>query len=329
MQAVLSDILDEPVEYGSIEDISFLPNLTTKDLFLANLRSPSGKIRYKRYIGSPLRYPGGKSLAVGLILEHLPSDVRRVVSPFFGGGSVEIACSKELDVEVIGYDVFDILANYWQVQISQPEVLYKKLSELKPTKDEYARIKQKLKQHWDGVLKLEPLELAMCYYFNHNLSYGPGFLGWMSSIYEDETRYRLAIEKVRKFNPNNLNVFCDVFENVIPKHSDDFLYCDPPYYLEGDSKMFHGIYPQRNFPVHHNNFNHALLAEMLKAHKGGFILSYNDCSAVREMYSGYKIIDVAWQYTLGQGETRIGKNRIENGTNTNVKRSHEILILGV
>jgi DNA adenine methylase len=36
-----------------------------------------------------------------------------------------------------------------------------------------------------------------------------------------------------------------------------------------------------------------------------------------------------WQYTMGQGETRIGKNRAKrNYDNTNTKQSHEILIIG-
>ncbi|CRF41602.1 DNA adenine methylase [Helicobacter ailurogastricus] len=33
----------------------------------------SQKRRYKRYTKSPLRYGGGKSLAVGFILEHMPT----------------------------------------------------------------------------------------------------------------------------------------------------------------------------------------------------------------------------------------------------------------
>ncbi|WP_199769132.1 hypothetical protein [Helicobacter cynogastricus] len=47
-----------------------------KSLFLENLRSQ--KLRYKRYTKSPLRYGGGKSLAVGFILEHMPTNIKRV-----------------------------------------------------------------------------------------------------------------------------------------------------------------------------------------------------------------------------------------------------------
>nr|BAV59432.1 modification methylase [Candidatus Endomicrobium sp. MdDo-005] len=300
-----------------------------KSIFLNSLKNSGNGARYKRYLGSPLRYPGGKSLAVGLIVELIPDGVKKLVSPFFGGGSVEIACSRELEIKVIGYDIFDILVNYWQMQIDNPPELCKKLSEIRPTKENYLKIKEILKKYWNEEIILNNLELAAFYFFNYNLSYGPGFLGWMSSIYQDEKKYKTTLDRVKNFAPKNLNVFCDIFGNVIPRHKNDFLYCDPPYFLEGDSKMFKGIYPQRNFPVHHKGFDHNLLCDLLKKHRGGFILSYNDCSDIRRMYKDYKIVDVQWQYTLGQGEKRIGKNRIKNGTNSNIKKSHEILILGV
>ncbi|MCY4184963.1 MAG: DNA adenine methylase, partial [Rhodobacteraceae bacterium] len=64
-----------------------------------------------------MRYAGGKSLAVGYIVEHIPNNIDKIVSPFIGGGSVEIACANELGLKVQGYDVFDILTNYWKVQL--------------------------------------------------------------------------------------------------------------------------------------------------------------------------------------------------------------------
>lgn len=58
--------------------------------FLDSLKSKS--LHYKRYT---------KSLAAGLILEHFPNDIKRLVSPFMGGGSVEIATALELDLELL------------------------------------------------------------------------------------------------------------------------------------------------------------------------------------------------------------------------------------
>ena len=54
------------------------------------------------------------------------------------------------------------------------------------------------------------------------------------------------------------------------------------------------------------------------------ILNYNDCEFVREAYGDFKILEPKWQYTMGQGETRIGKNRIERGDSNKNKQSHEL-----
>lgn len=99
---------------GTLFPISFAERKTS---FLHGLTSQSGKKKYKRYTGAPIRYAGGKSLAVGLVVERIPDDVERIVSPFLGGGSVEVACSVELGLPVISCDVFDILINYWEVKM--------------------------------------------------------------------------------------------------------------------------------------------------------------------------------------------------------------------
>lgn len=334
-------------------------NDRAKDRFLSSVTNvdPFSKYKYSRVITSPIRYPGGKSLGVGHIIELLPETISKVVSPFFGGGSVEIAMSKHLDMEVVGYDIFDILVNYWQIQITQPELLYQKLKDLEPDQETYDKVKNLLEDHWDKTTKtfelwsnscrrsnrykttvdadislewdkkqmLNDVDLAVYYYFNYNLSYGPGFLGWASKIYLNDKKYTSIVDKVRNFSPKNLKVGCADFQEVFKKHPNDFFYCDPPYYIGKSSKMFKGIYPMRNIPIHHNGFRHDVLAELLHEHSGGFILSYNDCEQVRSWYKDFNQSFPMWQYTMGQGETRIGKNRELIGE-SHVKESHEILI---
>ncbi|GAA7962629.1 hypothetical protein COL6_13890 [Helicobacter pylori] len=124
----------------------FNQNASKKDIFLHYLRSNNG--RYKRYVKAPLRYGGGKSLAVGLIVECIPNGVRRVISPFIGGGSVEIACAAELGLEVLGFDIFDILANFYQVLLKDKQALYDNLFSLEPNQETYSTIKQELKAHY-------------------------------------------------------------------------------------------------------------------------------------------------------------------------------------
>lgn len=303
------------------------PDLFLKDRkeeFLLKLRGRGKK--YKRYLGSPLRYAGGKTWAVGFVVEHIPMNIPKLVSPFFGGGSIEIAVAKELNIPVLGFELFDILVNYWQIQINYPLELYEELIKLNPDKETYIQIKEILKKHWLKEINLEPLILAAYYYFNHNLSYGPGFLGWMSSVYANKETYFRLLERVKSFNVKNLSVEQASFEEIITEFKEDFLYCDPPYYLGEDSTLFKGLYPQRNFPIHHNNFNHELLRDLLHNHKGKFILSYNDSPTIRDWYRDFEIIELPIHYTMGQGETRIGYNRIKDNRN-HIKKTYELLII--
>lgn len=310
----------------TIETMPIAPSnpMTVIDSFLVELKSP-GKLDYKRYLGSPLRYAGGKSLAVGYVVERLPRYIERLVCPFIGGGSVEVACAKEIGLEVIGYDVFDILVNYWQHQLNDPAGLTALLQQFEPTRETFQTVKDRLYEHWDGLNPLPPDELAAYYYFNTQTSYGPHFLGWPSDIYLQDSRYQSLLSRVRGFSAPTLTVECASFEESIPLHLNDTLYCDPPYFL-GDGKMFTGMYPHRNFPVHHAGFDHEGLRDLLLNHPGGFILSYNDCQTIREWYADCQMFCPAWQYTFGQGDTRIGENRNRDNGGSHVKKSHELLI---
>jgi DNA adenine methylase len=315
------------------------------DKYLDKLKTTKG---YKRVSLSPLRYAGGKSKAVGLILSFFPElRSKKIVSPFFGGGSFEIALSKELGFHVIGYDIFNVLVNFWNQVIHSPNELANELEKLIATKEEYTKNRHILLSYWEKIkptdlnyktknkllltdeeqTRLDNSELlqAAYYYYNMQLSYGPMFLGWPSSVYLKKDKYDNIIKTIRDFKPGNLEVHCASFEDVISKHKNDFLFLDPPYYLGTDSKMFKGMYPNCNFAIHHNNFNHELMKDLLKNHKGGFFITYNDCPTIREWYKDFKQEYPTWQYTYGQGETRIGKNREEDGTN--VKESHEIFII--
>ena len=291
---------------------------------------------------TPIRYAGGKSRAIKHITPYVVN-VNKIVSPFLGGGSLEVHWAS-LGKEVVGYDLFDVLVNFWNVLLNNKEELVEKLKEITPTSEEYSRIKeilmkwdntQEMLKDWktdhykrDEVINLDNITAAAYYYFNHNTSYGPGYLGWGSSVYLTEKKWNDMIDKISKFELPNLSVAQGSFEEIIPNHNEDFLYLDPPYYLEKDSdnKMFTGIYPMRNIPIHHDGFDHELLRDLLKKHKGGFILSYNNCETIREYYKEFEFYYPSWNYSMGNGEKRIGKNRTEAGI-TNSKDSHEILIV--
>jgi len=289
-----------------------------------------------------IRYAGGKSRAIKHITPFVVEQ-DKIISPFIGGGSLEVHWAS-MGKEVIGYDIFDMLVNFWNVLLNKPDELVAELSKINPTADTYKEIKeilmtldktQDMLSDWKtdhykrtNIISLSDVTRAAYYYFNHNTSYGPGYLGWGSSVYLKDDKWKKMIDNIDSFKCDSLKVYQKDYTESIPKHIDDFLYLDPPYYLNADkdNKMFIGIYPMRNIPVHHNSFDHDKLRDLLYKHRGGFVLSYNNCETVREYYKDFDFYYPEWNYSLGNGETRIGKNRKKMGIK-NHKKSHEILIV--
>jgi DNA adenine methylase len=238
-----------------------------------------------------------------------------------------------------------MLTNFWNILLTKPTQLCEELSKIEPTNQEYTKIKdllikldktQNLLKDWstdyykrEDVISMDDVKMAAYYYFNHNCSYGPGYLGWGSSVYLNESKWKSMIENIKNFKCENLSVFNKSFDVSISEHKGDFLYMDPPYYLERDSdnKMHKGMYPMKNIDVHHSGFNHELLRDLLLQHKGDFVLSYNNCETIREYYKDFDFYFPEWNYSMSNGEKRIGKNRMELNRGEVVKKSHEILIV--
>ncbi len=297
---------------------------------------------------TPIRYAGGKSKAYNIITGYIDTKPERIISPFIGGGSLESRWASEYGVPVLGFDIFDVLVNFWNVLLESPEELADEMMKLTPTKERYAEIKEILIQ-WENTqemlkdwstdyykrdpITLDPITAAAYYYFNHNLSYGPMYLGWISKIYQDEKKWHKMVDNIRKYRNPLLSVAQGNFMDVIPEFSHDFIYLDPPYYLERDSdnKMLKGMYPNCNIDVHHSGFDHEKLRDLLHNHKGTFILSYNNCETIREYYKDFEQEFPTWHYSYALGEKRIGKNKMDRGIYTPAqdvaKESHEILII--
>jgi site-specific DNA-adenine methylase len=118
--------------------------------YLNNIKNKDNK--YKRICISPLRYAGGKSKAIGLILENLPRlKEKKIVSPFFGGGSFELCVSQNLGFQVVGYDIFNILVNFWDVLINKKDSFILELEKMVVDKDNFDYNRHVLLNYWNKV----------------------------------------------------------------------------------------------------------------------------------------------------------------------------------
>lgn len=300
--------------------------------YLQSITKSNGEFKRLNRI-SPLRYPGGKTKAIGLITQYLPDQQpKKILSPFIGGASLEIAWANNLDVdEVIGGDVFHPLVNFWQVILSDPDALADELEKFQLGDDNYRAYKQILKDWYEDPItnKLTDIEAAAHFYYNMQLSYGPMFLGWTSpgkpTTKED---YDRILTRVREFRCPKLRVEQISFEQSLVKYPEHFVYADPPYLLGYDSTVFKAIYPNQG-GEHHKGFQHELFRDLMNSRNTEFIISYNDCGTIRDWFKDWEQFYPKWQYSYQQGETRKKNNEGESvrGAKDSRKTGDEILIV--
>ncbi len=247
-----------------------------------------------QYQKSPLRYPGGKSRAVKGILSVFPENIERMCSPFLGGGSIELACSS-LGIKVYGYDIFSPLIDFWQEVLSNPEEIAERAREYLPlSRSEFYNLQKAYTSFKDKK------ERATVFFVLNRSSFsGTTLSGGMSPGHKRFNNS--AIERLEKFRDDNLNVSCESFRESLSRHENDFLYLDPPY-ANGQA-----IYGDRGDT--HKDFDHNGLANILNK-RDRWILSYNDCSTIRDLYKDFKFIQLDWTYGMN-----------------NSKKSNEVLIL--
>ena len=233
-------------------------------------------------VKSPLRYPGGKSRAVKSILELIPPDLDRLCSPFIGGGSVELALVGK-GVKVYGYDAFEPLVNFWQEVLKDAQGLADDVRSYYPlTCSKFNALQKRCLS-----LKNKRLMAAVFYVLNRTSFSGTTLSGGMSKNHPRFTDS--AIKRLANFTAKTLSVQYADFSVSIEAHKDIFLYLDPPY--ANDEKLY-GFQGELS-----SNFDHEKLAEKIKG-RDGWLLSYNNCDMVKDLYSGYKFYYPSWSYGI-------------------------------
>ena len=231
---------------------------------------------------SPLRYPGGKFRAVDTIKSYIPEGTKELVSPFLGGGSLELSCAFD-GMTVHGADAFKPLVNFWEQTLRNPVLLSERVRQYHPlTKRKFYSL-----QKGFDKLKDEVDQAAVFYVLNRSSFSGTTLSGGMSPGHPRFTES--AINRLRDFRSRNLNVSYADYKDTIEDNPGKLLYLDPPYdngeKLYGDRGNMHW------------GFSHDDLADMLKS-RDGWILSYNDCESIRSLYSDFEILEPEWQYGM-------------------------------
>lgn len=251
---------------------------------------------------SPLRYPGGKTRAIKILKSYVDTyfpTTNILVSPFIGGGSFEIYM-QDNGYTVYGNDLFKPLYIFWNLAKTRNEELVEKIKSKMPiTKEVFLNMRSSI----DTVN--DELEIAAMYYIINRCSFsGSTFCGGFSSQASTERLNDSSIETLKRLDISNIhlsNQDCCEFLNQHQDTDNILVYADPPYYITSyiygkDGDM-------------HESFDHKLFANEIQKRKN-WIVSYNDCDYIRNLYSGCRIFSEQWSYGMNSS-----------------KKSNEILIL--
>ena len=243
-------------------------------------------------IKSPLRYPGGKTRACS-ILEKIINDnfdmstVDGIASPFFGGGSFEFYMSTKYNLYILANDLFTPLVNFWLVCKNNNSDLCNYLyNNMDISKDVFIELRNKI--------LVENQFNQACYYFILNrCSFSGCTLSGGFSQEASKKRYtKSSIDRIKQLRLSDFDISDLDFEEFINTTNleNKILFLDPPYYIQ--SKLY-----GTNGDL--QNFDHERLYSVLST-KNKWIMTYNDCPYIRDLYRNYKIINAEWSYSMSK-----------------------------
>jgi DNA adenine methylase len=251
---------------------------------------------------SPLRYPGGKTRACKILDKIINDyfDIKRfnkIISPFFGGGSFEFYMQNKYGLKLIVNDKFTPLYNFWkQIKIDKT-VLCDELRKITSiTKEDFHNYRKTIMTLNDNIL-----EQAISYFIINRCSFSGSTLSGGFSLESSKKRFTISsINNIELLNLTNIDIYNNDFIDFMNDNDNDhnhdndndrLLFLDPPYYLEKKSKLY------GNNGDMHESFNHQLLFELVKT-KRNWIMTYNNCDYIKNIYKDFIIIDVNWTYGM-------------------------------
>jgi DNA adenine methylase len=255
----------------------------------------------KDYCKSPLRYPGGKFYALKFILPILNAvPHQHFYEPFVGGGSVFFGKEKsqlnsinDLDDDIINlYNIiqcpkaFKIFHTLFDEEIASPE-RHTEVKQFNPNNE---------------------IEWAFKTYYLNRTSYSgiikkPAW-GYAVGASSPPENWKVFIQSAHK-KLQNVQITQDHFRDCLIniKTKNTLSYIDPPYYKADQKRAY-----QKSFVLD----DHLELADILKRSQFKFVLSYDNCEEIKELYDWAYISKREWFYNTANsaGPRKVGKELI-------------------
>ena len=213
---------------------------------------------------------GGKKSLREIIIERFPVDYEKYIEVFGGGGWVLFHKQPLNDFEVYN-DFNPNLVNLYRCVRDKPQELIDELTFVLNSREDFDHIKQMQKEK----IEIPDVKRAANFYQLIRYSYASGCDSFGSQPHSMWNNFPLIFQASRRLQ--KVLIENRDFEKLI-QHYDrpvSFFYCDPPYYAT------ESYYDDVDF----GRKDHQRLADCLCSINGKFLLSYNDCPEIRELYS--------------------------------------------
>ncbi|MFV0529494.1 MAG: DNA adenine methylase [Lachnospiraceae bacterium] len=246
-------------------------------------------------MNSFISWIGGKKLLKKKIIEQFPEQFDRYIEVFGGAGWVLFDAEQHAPMEVYN-DINGDLVNLFRCVKYHPEAVQKELEWMLVAREQFFDCLEQ-----NDIRGMTDIQRAARFYCRIKLSFGADLRSFGVRPRDMQKTIAYLQEVARRLNKvviENVD-----FARLIKTYDREpaLFYLDPPYY---EAEKY---YPDRFQPG-----DHIRLRDVLDGIKGKFILSYNDCPAIRKLYAGYEIIEVDRQDSLV--------------TKTNPRRYKELII---
>lgn len=251
------------------------------------------------HLKSPLRYPGGKSRLVETISKIAPKDFTEYREPFLGGGSVMLRIAEDYPGRKYwGNDLYYDLYCFWSICQQYPQELTLRIREIKKEWGEDGKGLHKYLSN--NIGRINEFERAAAFFVLNRITFSGTILsgGFSSSAFKDrftDNSINRILQTGQLLNKEDIILTNEDFSVVLQGGDENtFTFLDPPYYKARN------LYGRKG--ELHNSFDHQRLCECLKECSHKWLMTYDDCDYIRELYKDFNIKE----YELIYGMNNVG-----------------------
>lgn len=270
-------------------------------------------------IVSPLRYPGGKGRLSEFIFDTLQLNSLKpslFVEPFAGSASVSISLLIAGCVDKIALgDKDPFIADFWKIVVQDSNWLINKIRKTNVSLDTWRKYKY-------GKFKSARARAFACLFLNRTsfsgiIAPGAGPIGGHTQLSEYKIDCRFPketiigrIQAIQKVKESIVFVQEGDWKKTIEKAEKHFPRDEIVYYM--DPPFFHKS--QRLYRKYFQPNEHKQLKEYLSKLKSSWILSYDNASEIKDLYSknGSRLIERAYSIARSDKQIRTRELIISN-----------------